>query len=154
MLWHKLSARHKLSEPTVFRFVEDWKIQFTAVFPLFSATDAACNVLKCPNVLSTKNFIFIQFFKPSKFSRDFYLRHQCYQLVDCSATDIKKGQTKKWSSRKNLLSNFGRFCTERAEKGLKILKSCFILLISLNLGMFKKYYMFQFSHWNSQRFFF
>jgi hypothetical protein len=42
----------------------------------------------------------------------------------------------------------------RAEKGPNIKKNFGVLLFSLNLGKFKKYYTFQFSNKNRQRLFF
>jgi hypothetical protein len=30
----------------------------------------------------------------------FYLHHQCYQLADCLAADLKRGQTKSGAARK------------------------------------------------------
>ncbi len=36
---------------------------------------------------------------PSKFSNEISdLLHQCYQLADCSAADLKRGRTKSWTS--------------------------------------------------------
>jgi hypothetical protein len=66
------------------------------------------------------------------------LCHHCYQLADCSAGDLKIGQTKSGAAGQICC----RFCTERAEKGPNIWKICFLILISLTLGMFKKYYTF------------
>jgi hypothetical protein len=47
--------------------VRDWKIQFTGVFPLFNATDAALdcknNLVPSQNAFSTKGLIIILFFK-------------------------------------------------------------------------------------------
>ncbi len=47
--------------------VEDWKIQFTGVFPRFNATDAALDckndLVSSQNAFSTKGSIIIRFFK-------------------------------------------------------------------------------------------
>jgi hypothetical protein len=59
---------------------------------------------------------------------------------------ISKGAKQKVEKPEKFAAKFWSFFTERAEKGPIIWKICIHLLISLNLGMFKKYYMFQFSH--------
>ncbi len=49
------------------RLVGEWKIQFTGVFPLFNATDAALDckndLVASQNAFSTKGSIITRFFK-------------------------------------------------------------------------------------------
>ncbi len=59
--------------------VGDWKIQFTGVFPLFTATDAALDrknaLVSSQNAFSTKGLIIIRFFK------SWQIWHQDFQFA-------------------------------------------------------------------------
>ncbi len=54
--------------------VGEWKIQFTSVFPLFNAADAALDgkndMVSSQNAFSTKGSIITLFLSPSKFGEE------------------------------------------------------------------------------------
>jgi hypothetical protein len=82
------------------------------------------------------------------------LRHQCHQRPDSPAAELKRGRTKSGADGQSCCQIFADFVQKELRRGRTSKKNFEVLLFSLNLGKFKKYYTFQFSNKNSQRLFF
>jgi hypothetical protein len=56
------------------------------------------------------------------------LCHQCYHLADCSAAELKRGQTKSGAAGQTCCQILADFVQKELKRGRNIWKICFLLL--------------------------